>query len=208
MPFRIFRSPAPLFLLVALMTLIAIAVAIAKPARKGTRPEGVAVTKPSLYSFELARIDGSNQSLADYKGRALLIVNTASRCGFTPQYESLEAIRQQYKDRGFEVLAFPANDFMGQEPGTNAEIQKFCSTRFHTTFPLFAKLSVKGKQIAPLYQYLTADSPFPGDIGWNFTKFLVDREGQVVARFGSSTDPRSPEVTQAIERVLPPAPAN
>ena len=208
MPIRILRAPAPLFLLVALITVVATAAAIAKPARKGTRPEGVAVTKTSLYSFELARIDGSKQSLADYKGRALLIVNTASRCGFTPQYESLEAIRQQYKDRGFEVLAFPANDFMGQEPGTNAEIQNFCSTRFHTTFPLFAKLSVKGKQIAPLYQYLTADSPFPGDIGWNFTKFLVDRDGQVVARFGSSTDPRAPEVTQAIERLLPPTQAN
>lgn len=181
--------------------------ATARPNRKPARTEGSAVSTPPLYEFELARIDGTPQSLGDYKGRTLLIVNTASRCGFTPQYESLEALRQLYKARGFEVLAFPANDFMGQEPGSNAAIQTFCTDRFHTTFPLFAKISVKGKHIAPLYQYLTRDSAFPGDIGWNFAKFLVGPDGQVVARFGPSTDPRAREVTQAIERLLPAPPA-
>ncbi len=179
-----------------------------KPAHTPTRPEGSPMSATNVHSFQLDRIDGTPQSLADYKGRTLLIVNTASRCGFTPQYEALEAVRQKYHARGFEVLAFPANDFMGQEPGSNEEIQQFCSTRFHTTFPLFAKISVKGKNIAPLYQYLTQDSPFPGDIGWNFAKFLVGPDGQVVARFGPSTAPDAREVTQAIERTLASVPAN
>ena len=174
-------------------------------ARGASPKESLQVSTATIHDFKVVTIDGATKSLGDFKGRTLLIVNTASRCGFTPQYESLEALYGKYRERGFEVLAFPANDFMGQEPGTNEEIQTFCSTRFHTTFPLFAKLSVKGKQIALLYQYLTKDSPFPGAIPWNFTKFLVGPDGQVAARFAPNVDPRSPKVTAAIERLLPAA---
>ena len=156
----------------------------------------------TIHDFQVTGIDGTPCSLAEYRGRVVLIVNTASRCGFTPQYESLEALQQQFHARGFDVLAFPANDFMGQEPGSNEEIQQFCSTRFHVSFPLFAKLSVKGRRIAPLFAHLTRDSAFPGAIPWKFTKFLVGRDGRVAARFSSRTDPRSREVVEAIERAL------
>ena len=158
----------------------------------------------TLYDFKVQTIDGEERSLADYRGKTLLVVNTASRCGFTPQYESLEALYQSYKARGFEILAFPANDFMGQEPGTNAEIKSFCDTRYHTTFPLFAKITVKGKRMAPLYHWLTRESAFPGDIPWNFTKFLVGPDGRVAARFPPRTDPRSKDVTEQLEKLLPP----
>ena len=174
------------------------------PAATRAKPAKGHIVAATLYDFKVQTIDGTSRSLADYRGKTVLVVNTASRCGFTPQYESLEALYQQYKERGFEVLAFPANDFLGQEPGTNAEIQKFCSSRYHTTFPLFAKISVKGKRMAPLYQWLTRDSEFPGDIGWNFTKFLVGRDGKVVARFASNTDPRSKDVIAELEKLLPP----
>ena len=185
-------------LLIALMLVPFAERAAAKPA-----PTGGTVQAPSLYDFTVLTIDGETRSLGDYRGRTVLIVNTASRCGFTPQYESLEALYQQYKARGLEVLAFPANDFMGQEPGSNAEIKSFCSQRYHTSFPLFAKISVKGKQMAPLYRWLTQDSPFPGDIPWNFTKFVVGPDGKVAARFGPQTDPRSKEVTGLLEKLLP-----
>ncbi|MFM7231729.1 MAG: glutathione peroxidase [bacterium] len=157
-----------------------------------------------VHSFTVTTIDGKSRSLADYRGRALLIVNTASRCGFTKQYATLETLYDTYKARGFEVLAFPANDFMGQEPGTNEEIQKFCTTKYSTSFPLFAKVKVKGDDMVPLYRYLTKNSGYPGDIPWNFTKFLVDANGQVVARFDPRTAPDSPELVAALEKVLPP----
>lgn len=159
---------------------------------------------PSLYDFTVLTIDGEPRSLADYRGHTLLIVNTASRCGFTPQYQSLEALYRKYQARGLEVLAFPANDFMGQEPGSNADIKVFCSERYHTSFPLFAKLSVKGKRMAPLYRWLTQDSPFPGDIPWNFTKFVVAPDGHVAGRFGPQTDPQNHQVTELLEQLLPP----
>ncbi len=136
------------------------------------------------------------------RGRTLLIVNTASRCGFTPQYTSLEALYQRYKGRGFEILAFPANNFRGQEPGTNAEIKEFCSLKYRTTFPLFEKISVKGKDIAPLYAYLTRESGHPGGISWNFAKFLVGPDGRVVARYDPATDPLDQNVTKRIESSL------
>ena len=167
-------------------------------------PGGGQVKAATLYDFKVQTIDGEELSLADYRGKTVLIVNTASLCGFTPQYESLEALYQQYKARGLEILAFPANDFMGQEPGTNAEIKSFCSGRYHTSFRLFAKISVRGKHIAPLYQWLTKVSPFPGDIRWNFTKFLVAPDGQVAARFPPKLDPLSKDVTQQLEKLLPP----
>lgn len=194
------------FLTRALLAAVALALltttvcpAVAGPASrtKGGRP-----MTQDVLAFRARTIDGADRSLADYRGRVLLIVNTASRCGFTPQYASLEKIYREYRERGFEVLAFPANNFMNQEPGSDAEIKNFCSTRYETSFPLFAKVSVKGRDITPLYSYLTRESPFPGDIGWNFTKFLVGRDGRVVARFDPKTDPADAKVTEAIERAL------
>ncbi len=157
----------------------------------------------SVYSFKVKTIEGQEKTLADYQGKTLLIVNVASKCGFTPQYKSLEALYEKYHDKGFEVLGFPANNFMGQEPGSNSEIKEFCSLKFHVTFPMFEKISVKGKDINPLYQYLTKDSGFDGDISWNFNKFLVDPSGKVVARYGSSTDPMSDKVAKDLEAALP-----
>lgn len=182
--------------------------AIAKPAKPPSpnKPAATAaqpgVRAVDLYQFNVQTIDGTQRSLADFKGKTLLIVNTASECGNTRQYKSLETLYEKYAPKGFTVLAFPANNFGGQEPGSNAEIKTFCSTRYKTTFPLFAKISVKGKDIAPLYHYLTTESGFPGDVGWNFAKFLVNPDGKVVARFEPSLDPLKPEVTKKIESTL------
>jgi glutathione peroxidase len=156
-----------------------------------------------VHEFTATTIDGAAKPIADYRGKALLIVNTASKCGFTPQYASLQTLYERYRERGLEVLAFPANDFMGQEPGSNAAIREFCSLRFRTTFPLFAKIAVKGKKIHPLYAHLTRDSEFRGAISWNFNKFLVAPDGRVAARYGSRTDPLAEEVTGKIEAILP-----
>ena len=161
------------------------------------------MAETNVYSFKMNTIDGQEKPLEDYKGKALLIVNTASKCGFTPQYAGLEKLYEKYKARGFEILAFPANNFMGQEPGTNSEIKEFCSLKFHATFPLFSKISVKGKDIDPLYAYLTHDTDFKGDIGWNFNKFLIDPQGRVVARFGSTMDPMSKDLISKLEAALP-----
>jgi glutathione peroxidase len=160
-------------------------------------------TSRTVYDFSAVTIDGEKQPLSAYKGKALLIVNTASKCGFTPQYEGLESLYEKYRDRGFEVLGFPENDFMHQEPGSNAEIKEFCSTKYHTSFPLFSKISVKGRTMHPLYAYLTRESRFKGKITWNFNKFLVDPNGKVVARFGSNVEPLSKELTGKLEAVLP-----
>jgi glutathione peroxidase len=165
-------------------------------------PDASAAEK-TVYDFTLKTIDGKEKPLADYRGKALLIVNTASRCGFTPQYEGLEALYEKYHARGFEVLAFPSNDFLGQEPGSDAEIKQFCLTNYSVGFPLFSKIGVKGKGMHPLYKYLTKDSSSPGDITWNFNKFVVSPDGRVTARYGSKTDPLSDEIVQAVEAVLP-----
>jgi glutathione peroxidase len=159
----------------------------------------------SIYDFEVKDIDGNDVKLEQFKGKVVMIVNVASKCGFTPQYEGLQKIYSQYKDRGFVILGFPANNFLSQEPGTNEEIKQFCSLNYNVTFPMFSKISVKGKDIAPLYIYLTekkTNPEFPGKIGWNFNKFLIDREGNIVGRFGSRAKPVSDEVIQAIEKVL------
>jgi glutathione peroxidase len=158
----------------------------------------------SVYDFTLPSIDGTPAPLANYKGKVILLVNVASRCGFTPQYTALESIYEKYKDQGFVILGFPANNFGGQEPGTNAEIKTFCQTKYSVTFPIYAKVSVKGDDQTPLYQYLTttANPALAGDIKWNFTKFLVSRDGKVVQRFESPVKPDSPEVTSAIEEQL------
>jgi glutathione peroxidase len=158
----------------------------------------------NIYDFTLPSIDGDPMPLASYKGKVVLLVNVASKCGFTPQYKGLEALYEKYKDQGFVILGFPANNFGAQEPGTNQEIKTFCSTKYSVTFPIYAKISVKGADQAPLYQYLTqqADPTHSGDIKWNFTKFLVDRDGHVVQRFESAVTPESPEVISAVEKEL------
>ncbi len=157
-----------------------------------------------VYSFTLNSIDGKPAPLADYKGKVVLIVNVASRCGYTPQYTALEATYEKYKDKGFVILGFPANNFMSQEPGTNEEIKTFCSRKYNVTFPMYSKISVNGADQAPLYGYLTKETGagLAGDIKWNFTKFLVDRDGKVVQRFEPAVTPDSPEVIAAIEKQL------
>jgi glutathione peroxidase len=167
-------------------------------------PKGEPAVSRTLHDFEVERIDGTPASLAEWKGKAVLVVNTASECGLTPQYEGLEALHARFRDRGFAVLAFPANDFGAQEPGSNAEIAQFCSTRFQTTFPLYAKIHVKGEEIAPLYAWLTGESGFPGEVKWNFGKFLVGPDGRVLARFEPGVEPLDPGLVAQVEAALPP----
>jgi len=159
----------------------------------------------NIYSFTMRSIDGESVSLGSFKGKVVMVVNVASKCGFTPQYTALESIYEKYKDRGFVIVGVPANNFAQQEPGTNEEIKKFCSTKYNVSFPMMSKVSVKGDDKTPLYQYLTdpaQDSKFGGDIKWNFTKFLVDRNGNIVARFEPATTPDASEVQSAIESAL------
>lgn len=157
---------------------------------------------PMVYDFTLNDIDGKPVSLSQFRGKALLLVNTASFCGNTPQYTDLEKIYEQYREKGFEILAFPANNFGQQEPGTNAEIKDFCYTKYSLSFPLFSKISVNGDDKHPLYRYLTEQSPFPGEVEWNFQKYLVDRSGKVVARYHHRTKPSARDVVRDVERVL------
>lgn len=158
----------------------------------------------SVYEFKLNSINGEEIAMSEYEGSVILIVNTASECGFTSQYEGLQKIYDQYKENQFYVLGFPANNFGGQEPGTNEEIQEFCKVNFGVNFPLFSKLSVKGDEIHPLFDYLTNldNADFTGEIGWNFEKFLIDRNGNLLRRFKSSVDPESNELKHAIEQAL------
>jgi len=162
---------------------------------------GSAGADGSVYDFTMETIDGRAQPLSVYKGQVLLIVNTASKCGFTKQYAGLEPLYEKYKDRGLVVLGFPANNFMGQEPGTNEEIQQFCTLKYNVTFPMFRKISVKGGDIHPLYAWLTAH-PNGASVSWNFNKFLIGRDGNLLAHFGSRTAPESEELTAAIEEAL------
>ncbi len=157
----------------------------------------------SIYDIPLKDIDGKDASLKPYAGKVVLIVNVASKCGYTPQYTALEAIYQKYKDQGLVVCGFPCNQFGGQEPGTDAEIKQFCTSKYDVTFPMFDKLEVNGANRHPLYVALAgADSPFPGNIKWNFTKFLIGRDGKILNRFDSSVKPDSPAVQGAIEVAL------
>ncbi len=157
-----------------------------------------------VYSFTLNSIDGKPAPLADYKGKVVLLVNVASQCGYTPQYTALESIYEKYKDQGFVILGFPANNFGAQEPGTNEEIKTFCSRKYSVKFPMYSKISVKGDDQSPLYSYLTKQTGpgIEGDIKWNFTKFLVDRNGKVIQRFEPAITPDSKEMTAAIEKQL------
>jgi glutathione peroxidase len=158
---------------------------------------------PDLYSIPLRDIDGKDATLKDYKGKVLLVVNVASKCGLTPQYEQLEKIYLKYKNQGLTIVAFPCNDFLSQEPGSNEEIKSFCSSKYAVTFPLFDKLHVKGSEQHPLYQALTGkDSPFPGEIAWNFGKFLIGRDGKILNRFTPKTKPDDAEVIKAIEAAI------
>jgi glutathione peroxidase len=158
-----------------------------------------------VLDHKMNDIDGKEVDLSKYKGEVVMIVNVASKCGLTPQYEQLVEVHKKYKDKGFTILGFPANNFMKQEPGTDAEIKSFCSTKFGVDFPMFSKISVKGDDKAPLYSELTSkesNGDFAGDITWNFEKFLVNKEGDVVARFAPRTKPDADEVVAAIEAEL------
>lgn len=165
----------------------------------------LAAPAKSIYDFTMNSIDGQPLSLGSYKGKVVLLVNVASKCGFTPQYAGLEKLYEKYKDRGFVIVGVPANNFAQQEPGTNEEIKTFCSRKYNVTFPMMSKVSVLGEDKTPLYVFLTDKSANPkigGDIKWNFTKFLFDREGRPVARFEPAVTPDSAEVTSAIESAL------
>ena len=154
----------------------------------------------SVHEFSLPSIDGAPAPLSAYKGKVVLIVNVASQCGYTPQYAGLEKLYEKYKDKGFAILGFPANNFGAQEPGTNEEIKTFCSRNYSVTFPMYAKISVKGADKVPLYKYLTESSG--GEVKWNFTKFLVDGNGKVISRFESGVEPDSAELVGAVEKAL------
>lgn len=157
----------------------------------------------SLYTIPLKDIDRKPTSLKTYAGKVLLIVNVASKCGYTPQYEGLEALYAKYKDKGFVVLGFPCNQFGGQEPGTDAQIKQFCSSKYAVTFPLFDKIEVNGPHRDPLYVLLAGKgSPYPGNIRWNFTKFLIGRDGKILRRFDSKVKPESPDLVKAVETAL------
>jgi len=169
-----------------------------------SNPVADAKTK-SVLDFKMKDIDGKDVKLNKYKGKVLMVVNTASKCGYTPQYEGLQAIYDKFNAKGFYVLGFPANNFGGQEPGKESEIKEFCESKYKVKFPMFAKISVKGEDQDPLYKFLTAketNPEFAGDITWNFNKFLIDRSGKVVARFSSKDTPESEKVVAAIEKEL------
>ena len=198
-----------------------------KTAQVATEPEPVVEQTSGIYDITVKDMDGSDVSLANYKGKVLLIVNVASKCGLTPQYEGLEALYQKYKDQGLEILAFPCNQFLGQEPGTNEEIQSFCSLNYHVSFPLFDKIDVNGEAESPLYTYLKEQAPFKGypegteefatmldeihqktgtgfnqgdAIRWNFGKFLVSKDGKTILRFEPMVTPDMME--EAIQKML------
>ena len=191
-------------MVMALALTLGLASGLSQVRAQGAKPaEGAKGTMDNtVLQFSMKLNDGKEKNLADYKGKVLLIVNTASECGFTPQYKGLEELYKKYKDKGFAILAFPANNFGAQEPGTDAQIKEFCTLKYKVTFPLFAKTSVKGADINPLYKFLTTQAGFDGDISWNFNKFLVDRSGKVVARYDSKVTPESETLVKEVETLL------
>ncbi len=195
-----------LFSSLALLLAAAALLYFATGARAASGKAPAPRTEATVYGFTLPLNDGTLKPLKDFEGMVLLIVNTASKCGFTPQYEGLQRLYETYKDRGLVVLAFPSNDFLGQEPGSDAEIAAFCRLKYGVTFPVFQKSRVKGKEMNPLFRFLTEASGFEGAVTWNFNKFLVDRKGRVVARFGSRTAPLDEDLVKAVEAVLAQAP--
>jgi len=166
----------------------------------GVMASVMAMAATNIYDFTLKTIEGAPAPLAAYQGKVVLLVNVASRCGYTPQYAGLEKLYEKYKDKGFVIVGVPANNFGGQEPGTNEEIKTFCTRNYNVTFPMMSKVSVKGADMTPLYGYLT--EKIGGDIKWNFTKFLIDRKGAIVSRFESGVTPEAEEMTKAIEQAL------
>ncbi|MCS6885825.1 MAG: glutathione peroxidase [Acidobacteriota bacterium] len=167
--------------------------------------ESMSTTCPEALNFKVRSIDGREVDLCSYKGKVVLIVNTASECGFTPQYKGLQELYLRYKDRGLAVLGFPSNDFGGQEPGSNGEIKLFCEKNYKVTFDMFSKVSIKGENKIPLYKYLTSGGGNPklaGEVTWNFNKFLIDRQGRLHSRYPSSTEPLSKELVSTIEKLL------
>ena len=181
----------------AAFSLFAGAVAVASHAAAGEAR--------SPLDYKMKSITGKEVDLGEYKGKVVLIVNVASKCGYTPQYEGLEALHKKYKDKGLVVLGFPANEFGGQEPGTDLEIAEFCRDNYGVNFPMFSKVVVKGEGIAPLYDHLTSKTSnpkFAGPIGWNFEKFVIGRDGKVVARYPSKVKPESPELVSTVESEL------
>jgi glutathione peroxidase len=181
---------------------------LAEMAARDAKPAAPASSSSdaNVLGFKVKRLDGKDEDLSIYKGKVLMIVNVASKCGLTPQYAALEKLYESKKDKGFVILGFPANEFGSQEPGTNAEIAEFCSgkdSQYHVTFPMFEKVIVKGKGVAPLYQRLIAQpAPIGGEPKWNFTKFIVDKSGNVVARFEPKTKPDDEQVTKKIDELL------
>jgi glutathione peroxidase len=196
---------------------VALAAGVAALAKPGDQKDVIkeptkmpAKTSAGPLDFTVKTIDGQEKNLSEYKSKVVLFVNVASKCGLTPQYKGLQAVYDKYKDQGFVVVGFPANNFNGQEPGTNEEIKQFCTSKYNVTFPMMSKISVKGDDKHPLYKFLTegkAGQEFAGDIEWNFAKFLVDRNGNVMARFSARSTPDSPQVGEAIEKALAAEPA-
>ena len=186
--------------LAAALLIVGLCSACSDDDRLSSDPISAAAT--SALDFTMTGIDGQPFALTALKGKVVMIVNVASQYHFTPQYAALEQLYQRYSARGLVILGVPANNFFHQEPGTDLEIQRFCSSTYHVTFPMLAKVSVKGDDMCPLYRYLTIRSSKPGAISWNFNKFLIDRSGQVIDRFGSSTDPDDARVIAQIEKAL------
>jgi glutathione peroxidase-family protein len=173
--------------------------------QKPSNKKSEADMQSKLYSFTMNDIDGKAVSLSQYQGKVLLVVNVASKCGFTKQYAGLQQLYEKYKDKEFVILGFPANNFLSQEPGTDSEIKTFCSTKFNVTFPMFSKISVKGKDIHPLYQYLTSpeeNGEFGKPIKWNFNKFLIGKDGETIARFPSKIAPMDDSIMEVVEKAL------
>ena len=178
----------------------------AKPDAKPVAPATTAPAAGPVVDHEVETLEGTRQKLSDYRGKAVLVVNVASECGYTPQYAQLQELYGRYKDRGLVVLGFPSNDFGGQEPGDAKQIKEFVTSKFAVDFPMMGKVHAKGPEIAPLYKTLTEETPegIKGEVKWNFTKFLVDPTGKVVARFDSPVEPMAPELIAAVEKALPP----
>ncbi len=188
--------------LVLILAVVALLVAAGAFAMWNRKSSGAPTGKSSVLEFSAKTINGETRKLSEYEGEVLLIVNTASECGYTPQYEGLEQLYLKYKDEGLRILAFPSNDFGMQEPGTDEEIKTFCTTKYSVTFDLFSKIEVKGDHKHPLYKYLTEESKFSGEVKWNFNKYLVDRRGNLKGKFGSKTTPLSNELVGQIESLL------
>ncbi len=174
------------------------------PANQQSSKSDITKSKPAsqIYDFTMEDIDNKPRSLNEFNGQVMMIVNTASFCGNTPQYAGLQTLYERYRDEGFTILAFPANDFGKQEPGDNKEIAEFCYTKYSLEFPLFSKITVIGEQKHPLYRYLTEDTNFKGEITWNFQKFLINRKGTVIARYDPKQKPLSPQIVDDIENIL------